>query len=350
MVAALRFARVVATRARPTRAAFAAWPYSQWRRSVSLVPWHGWSVIALISAPSNLGLRPPQPGAVPGTAKAPEALREAGLFDRFLDRGAVDAGVVLTRGYVDDDRTRRPGRVRNQASIVEHTHRLAERIDGALVSGRAPLVIGGDCSLLLSAGLARRATGQLGLVHVDGHTDFRHPGNSGSCASLAGEDLAAAVGLHWPSLSDINGRGPYFDGQRTVQIGCRDDDEHLDEARSLLGLVVTAGEVLHRGPVEVAAAARVVAGRQYWLLLDVDVLDPKFMPAVDSPDPGGLDPEHLVSLLQGLAPQAVGALVTVFDPDLDSTGVHATLLTDIVVAGLAGLGSARDIPPAVPVP
>ena len=34
-------------------------------------------MIALLSAPSNLGLRPPQPGSVPGTAKAPEALREA---------------------------------------------------------------------------------------------------------------------------------------------------------------------------------------------------------------------------------------------------------------------------------
>ena len=35
-------------------------------------------------------------------------------------------------------------------------------------------------------------------MHLDGHTDFRHPGNSGQCASPAGEDLAAAVGRHWP--------------------------------------------------------------------------------------------------------------------------------------------------------
>jgi hypothetical protein len=30
---------------------------------------------------------------------------------------------------------------------------------------------------------------------MDGHTDFRHPGNSAERYSLAGEDLAAAVGL-----------------------------------------------------------------------------------------------------------------------------------------------------------
>ena len=51
--------------------------------------------------------------------------------------------------------------------------------------------------------------------------------------------------------------------------------------------------------------------------IDVDVLDPSVLPAVDSPDPGGLFPDELVALLQSLAPSAIGASVTVFDPDLD---------------------------------
>ena len=46
-------------------------------------------MMALVSAPSNLGLRPPQPTSVPGCAKAPEALREAGLFQRLGEFGAV---------------------------------------------------------------------------------------------------------------------------------------------------------------------------------------------------------------------------------------------------------------------
>ena len=59
-------------------------------------------MIALVSAPSNLGLRPPQPGSVPGCAKAPEALRAAGLYGRFLDGGAVEAGLVLPGRYLAD--------------------------------------------------------------------------------------------------------------------------------------------------------------------------------------------------------------------------------------------------------
>lgn len=90
---------------------------------------------------------------------------------------------------------------------------------------------------------------------------------------------------------------------------------------------------------ETARAARTTIGSAgYWLHLDVDVLDSIFMPAVDSPDPGGLDPEQLVELLKALAPGAIGGQVTVFDPDLDPDGRYATLLTEIIAVGMADLG------------
>lgn len=110
-------------------------------------------MLALISAPSNLGLRPPQPGSVPGTAKAPEALREAGLHARLAAAGAVDAGVVLPGRYADDVQPGVP-RTRNQDALLGHARRLAARIDQQLGQGRTPLVLGGDCSLLIAAGQA----------------------------------------------------------------------------------------------------------------------------------------------------------------------------------------------------
>ena len=298
--------------------------------------------IALVSAPSNLGLRPPQPTSVPGCSKAPEALREAGLYRRFAALGAVDAGAVLPGRYADDAE---PGRLRNHDAIVAHSRRLAARIARLRADGHAPLILGGDCSLLIAAGLAVRRAGQhLGLVHVDGHTDFRHPGNAARCASLAGEDLAAAVGLHWPAIADLDHLGPYFAPAHTVQVGCRDDDEYLAETRRVLGAVIPAAEVGRRGVTAAAARARRVAGGGsqeggYWLHLDVDVLDPAIMPAVDSPDPGGLDAGQLTGVLAELAPGAAGAEVTVFDPDLDPTGSYAGLISDILVHGLAGLGT-----------
>lgn len=296
-------------------------------------------MIALVSAPTNLGLRPPEPGAVPGTAKAPEALRDAGLFARFTALGGRDAGAVLPGRYVDDDRMRPAGRVRNHDALVDHARRLAARIDAVVDAGDAPLVIGGDCSVLIAAGLARRLPVTRGLVHVDAHTDFRHPGNSAVCASVAGEDLAAAIGLHWPALSDIDGRAPYFAATRTAHLGCHHDDEHLDEVRASIGAVVTADRILADVSEAAAMGRRVADHDGYWLQIDVDVLDPRYLPAVDSPTPGGLTPESLVALLRALAPRAVGASVTVFDPDLDPDGRSARLLTEVLTDGLSGLGS-----------
>lgn len=298
-------------------------------------------MIAILSAPSNLGLRPPAPGRIPGTNKAPEALHEAGLFARLVRDGARDAGVIASGPYVDDDHTRLPGHVRNETALIEHAHQLADRLVTILDASDAPLVLGGDCSILLGIGLALSKRGRVGLVHVDGHTDFRHPGNSEECASVAGEDLAAAVGLHWPVLSNMNNAGPYFAPQRVVHIGHRDNDEEAAEAAHILGLVVPASEAINLRPVELAAQVRTVAGAGYWLQIDVDVLDPSVMPAVDSPDPGGLDAKQLTALLEQLAPAAIGASVTVFDPELDPDGRYARLIADVIVVGLSRLGAAR---------
>ena len=299
--------------------------------------------IGLLSAPSNLGLRPPAPTCVPGCAKAPEALREAGLHQRLAGLGGEERGVVLPGRYADDAGL---GWLRNQAAILEHARRLAARIDLLRADGLAPLVLGGDCSILVAAGLSlRRAPGRYGLVHLDGHTDFRHPGNSAQCASLAGEDLAAAVGRHWPAIADIDGLSPYFSPGDTAHAGCRDDDEGFAEAMALLGAVLPASQIRYRGVGQAARTILDVADRDgldgYWIHLDVDILDPSVMPAVDSPDPGGLSAAELTELLAALAPRAVGAQVTVFDPDLDPDGSYARLLTDILVTGLAPLSRDR---------
>ncbi|NUR31170.1 MAG: arginase family protein, partial [Catenulispora sp.] len=211
-------------------------------------------MLTLLSAPTNLGLRPPHPTSVPGTAKAPEALREAGLFTRFAALGARDAGTVLPGRYADDAT---PGRLRNHDLIVDHARRLASRLTAIRAAGDTPLVLGGDCSLIIGAGLALRATpGRHALIHLDGHTDFRHPGNSDRCAALAGEDLAAAIGRHWPTIADLDGLSPYFRPEDTVHAGCRDYDEALAEVRDTIALVVPSSDIIRDGA---AAANEILA-------------------------------------------------------------------------------------------
>ncbi|SMH38203.1 arginase [Rathayibacter oskolensis] len=223
--------------------------------------------------------------------------------------------------------------------MIAHARLLAARLGAVLDRGGSPLVLGGDCSILLGIGLALAKWGRTGLVHIDGHTDFRRPATSDDCASVAGEDLAAAVGLHVSAIADIEGAGPYFHPAQAVLIGHRENDEYAADARDHLGLLIPASEAVIEGAASTAGRARRVAGSGYWLQLDVDVLDPTIMPAVDSPDPGGFDAGQLVDLLGYLAPAAIGASVTVFDPDLDPSGDYGRLLTEILATGLAELGS-----------
>ncbi len=79
---------------------------------------------------------------------------------------------------------------------------------------------------------------------------------------------------------------------------------------------------------------------RFCIHLDVDVVDPDEVAAVDSPAPGGLSLTELSALVAGLVdvPGAVGMQVTVFDPDLDPGGEQAARLADALVAGLAGAG------------
>lgn len=261
------------------------------------------------------------------------------MYDRLSSTGARDGGVVLPGRYVDDDATRAPGRIRNQDQLVDHTGRLAQRIEDVWDAGCTPLVLGGDCSVLLAAGVATARRGRAGLIHIDGHTYFRHPGNSDASASLAGEDLAAVVGLHYSELADLGGLSPYVEPRRAAHFGHRANDEHAAEARERLSEVVPAAALTDSGVEAVSERLRRAAGPDYWLQADVDVLDPSIMPAVDSPDEGGITASQLTDLLRALAPDAVGASVTVFDPDLDPHGDYARLLVDVLVSGLSSLGA-----------
>jgi arginase len=124
--------------------------------------------IALLDAPSNLGLRPPEPDAVPGVYKLAGALRDQQLLERL---GARDAGVVVPPRYGSswDGKT-----VRNLEAIAAYSLKLAARVESILRRDEFPLVLGGDCGILLGNLLALRRFGRTGLVFVDAHSDFRH--------------------------------------------------------------------------------------------------------------------------------------------------------------------------------
>ena len=116
-----------------------------------------------------------------------------------------------------------------------------------------------------------------------------------------------------PSLSDLDGLGPYVDDADAVHFGDREGDPGEREAVAQTGIPVLDLAALRAGAMAVPAVP-------YWVHLDADVLDSALLRAVDSPAPDGLTFEELGALLRTLlAGDAIGMQVTVFDPDLDPT-------------------------------
>lgn len=290
--------------------------------------------ITLLDAPSNLGLRPPSEHASPGVYKLPGALRDAGLLRRL---GAADGGVVTAPRYSgvwDGQQTR------NHDALVLYAETLAARIGRVLAHGEVPLVLGGDCSILIAAALAARRLRRQGLLFVDAHSDFRHPGDSSSVRSAAGEDLALVTGRGSRHLAKIGDFDQYVMDQDVVAVGLRSTDPYLDEMRAVGMKVITADDV---GALGAEAAAEGTLAHfvgqgleKFWLHLDADVVDPSVFAAVDTPAPGGLTLDQLGQLLSVVvaSDRVLGIDVTILDPDLDPTAGQVEALADLLVSVL----------------
>ena len=278
------------------------------------------AAFAVIDAPTDSS------GEGRGEERAPVALRAAGLLERL---GARDAGRADARIR---DRQREPTTGLIGASeVLRAAAEIASKVREVLESGERPLVLGGDCTLLL--GVFQALPGGSGLWFVDGHADF-FDGESSPTGEAADMDLAILTGHGPPGL--LRGREPLLEPAAVVLLGHRPAGLHPDVARENARLdpaihALTAPEVRERGPDRIGsdAAAR-LAGRPAWLHLDLDVLDESTLPAVSYPQPLGLDWEELVALLRPLvaAPNLLGVSVADFNPDHDPDTIHAPRIVE----------------------
>lgn len=292
--------------------------------------------ICLIRAPFNLGLRPLRPGHEPGTWRAPQALTEAGLVEALTPAQVVDMERPAYSIEPQPDT-----KLRNGPAMRSFNLQLADIVADTIRRGAFPLIVGGDCTILLGALAGARRSGPLSLVHVDGHSDFRHPGNDDDklpLSSAAGMDLAAATGRGEALLTEWPGvEGPLLRDDHVIQIGERENREadyawRDIEATDITLVDVFAARELGAAGVIAKAEPLLARGGRHWLHFDVDALDQTVMPAVDSPGSPGVDPDDLVAILGDLVarPGCAGMNVTIFDPDLDPTGELAMWLVNFL--------------------
>ena len=213
-----------------------------------------------------------------------------------------------------------------------------------LARGEFPLVLGGDCSILLGNMLGLRRRGEPALIYIDGHTDFYLPEQSTS-GGAAGMDLAFVTGWGPDALTNIEGLMPYVREERVAALGNRDFDRLPPAADALRcrfahalprpGGIAQSG---HGASGQGGACRLFMTGSRAMfssMSMSMFSIPPSCRLSIRR-RPDGLRYDELTALLKAIIGSGLvsGMEVTIFDPDLDPDGHLARELANALADSL----------------
>lgn len=256
-----------------------------------------------------------------GVGGGPDALREAGLSARLRQAG-LNLGAENSAHLPDSDRE--DGRT--AVNIGKLGANTAQLISAARQAGNGALVLAGDDTAAIGVVAGLQAAGgaatPIGIVWLDAHGDFNTPETSYS-GILAGMPLAILAGLAGPLWREAAGLASPVATDRLVLAGTRDlDEKEAELLRSTDVRLVPAGDVRKGAPF--ADIVEWLANRSdlLYLHVDLDVLDPRFVPSASTPAADGLTVDelaHAMSTVLGTGKVAAIA-VTSLNPGAGSRG------------------------------
>lgn len=309
--------------------------------------------IAVIGVPSNSS------GTADGVAKAPDVYRELGLIEKLKRHFAVvDLGNVPF-AKPSPMRSAYSGIIGEDAlfTMLDSVERTVEKV---LQEGYFPLVLGGDCPLLIGCLMAARAAKKVPhLFFLDGHEDAYPPHLSPS-GEAADMELGLILGQnvkHLPaplrqSLPILNFEDVTLIGARDLPILAGEGVPSLTrrsfEGKSLTNHVPPNTRDLRKFALGLIEQAKSSTTSKYcnfeekfhsWLHLDLDILSTQALPAVDYQQPGGIDFGQLSQLtsmlLQGSEP--IGWNITIYNPDMDTKRQSGQAIVEFIVESLLNL-------------
>jgi arginase len=272
-----------------------------------------------------------------GIANAIHVLREAGLAERIATGAAArDTGDL--RLLTGSGARGRSGLL-NERALGRLVTATREAVLRSLGHGDRPLLVGGDCPVLLGALAAcRDRHGAAGLLLVDGHEDAWPPQLS-STGEASDSEVAIALGRIGELPEPLDRLVPLLEPEAISMLGPRDRQE-IDQAgaESLTGTVAVFrdDEAVRasgaHGSAREAIGALANSAPAFWLHMDLDVLRTEDFPAADYTQPGGLAWDELLEIAKTTlaAPDCVGCSIVIYNPDLDPERTSAARIVRFV--------------------
>jgi arginase len=278
-----------------------------------------------------------------GIAKAIDVLRATGLAERLGALGVHDAGDVELEGPSGE---RGPSGFLNERALAHLVVTTRGRVKAAQSRDRLPLLVGGDCPVLLGALAAMAEEEQpIGLVMVDGHEDAWPP-----ALSQTGEGSDSELGIALGTIGDrlpspLDELMPVVDPGHVALLGPRDAAEIAEggakSVREDVAYFLDDREVRATGEPAMSAALDAIGNVAFWLHADLDVLTSEDFTAIDYPQPGGLRWDELDRLVGAAfaSSQCRGASIVIYNPDLDPDRAAAAQVVDFITRSIERIRS-----------
>jgi arginase len=299
--------------------------------------------IALLGAPTSAA------ATIAGQEGAPAALRAAGLVERLQSAGyeVNDLGDDPAHVYTPDDQS---PRARNIRGVLGALEALRPRVEHAVKSSALPLILSGDCSVVLAtiAGL-RRYFRHVSLIYVDRDAGLHTPSTTTS-GVVDGMVVSHVIGRGAAELVRFWSEPPLVREPDVALFGIDRVDPGEEEAlqRSPLRRYFAA-DVRRIGPGAAAQeAVQGIHGSGYECVLHFDVDVIAEFQATNYPGTGGLRLEEIREALEVFAIQKHLAAIEVcgYNPAKDPDGNGARLILDLLLDILAKRIEALKAPAA----
>jgi arginase len=236
--------------------------------------------------------------------------------ERLLDAGLVDdlraAGHQVRIEYIEAD-SNPPTEIRTAFDL---NRALAGRVRDAREADALPVVLAGNC--MTAVGTLAGLGGTPAVLWFDAHGDFNTPETTAS-GFLDGMALAMLTGRCWANLvRTVHGFQPVPE-RDVVLLGARE----LDAGERLL---LDGSEIALLAPAQartqLAPVLAKLSGREAYVHLDLDALDPADGRANGLAAPGGFTVDDACSALEqiGHTLQVRAVALTAYDPVWDSEG------------------------------